>query len=130
MESKDRQVLEKINGHIQSVLNYCKDCSSLMQFEQNRMRVEACVFNLMQIGELAKSLLSEEAKEEIKTIPWKQIYGMRNRIVHGYAGVEMKIVWDTISEDLPLLGKELRRCLQAETYAPFMEGSAGNRDEK
>ena len=71
------------------------------------MRVEACVFNLMQIGELAKTSLSEEIKEEIKTIPWKQIYGLRNRIVHGYAGVEMKIVWDTIREDLPSLKKEL-----------------------
>lgn len=71
------------------------------------MRVETCVFNLMQIGELAKTSLSEEIKEEIKTIPWKQIYDLRNRIVHGYAGVEMKIVWDTIKEDLPQLKREL-----------------------
>jgi uncharacterized protein with HEPN domain len=48
------------------------------------MRVEACVFNLMQIGELAKISLSDEVKDQIVTIPWKQLYGMRNRIVHGY----------------------------------------------
>ncbi len=71
------------------------------------MRVEACVFNLMQIGELAKISLSEEAKAEISTIPWKQLYGMRNRIVHGYSGVDMRIVWDTISSDLPQLRQEI-----------------------
>lgn len=71
------------------------------------MRVEACVFNLMQTGELAKISLSEEAKAEISTIPWKQLYGMRNRIVHGYSGVDMRIVWDTISSDLPQLRKEI-----------------------
>lgn len=72
------------------------------------MLVEACVFNLMQIGELAKMSLSEEFKQELKTIPWKQLYGMRNRIVHGYSGVNMRIVWDTIIEDLPALAKEIK----------------------
>ena len=76
-------------------------------FQENSMRVEACVFNLMQIGELAKISLSEEAKAEISTIPWKQLYGMRNRIVHGYSGVDMRIVWDTISSDLPQLRQEI-----------------------
>ena len=56
------------------------------------MRVEACVFNLMQIGELAKTDLSDETKNNLSSIPWKQIYGMRNRIVHGYDGVEMTII--------------------------------------
>ena len=72
------------------------------------MRVEACVLNLMQIGEFAKMSLSEEFKQELKTIPWKQLYGMCNRIVHGYSGVNMRIVWDTIVEDLPALAKEIK----------------------
>ena len=109
MNSKDYQVLKKICMHVRSVLDYCKGCTDFIEFQKNNMRVEACVFNLMQIGELAKTSLSEEIKSEIKTIPWKQIYGMRNRIVHGYAGVEMKIVWDTIHDDLPQLEKELNK---------------------
>lgn len=71
------------------------------------MRVEATVFNLMQIGELAKASLSDTAKESIPGIPWKQIYGLRSRIVHGYDGVGMRIVWDTASEDIPQLCAEL-----------------------
>lgn len=71
------------------------------------MLVEATVFNLMQIGELAKESLSDEAKEQITTILWNQLYGMRNRIVHGYSGINLNIVWDTISQDIPKLREEL-----------------------
>ena len=52
----------------------------------------------------------------IATIPWKQLYGMRNRIVHGYSGVDMKIVWDTISEDLPVLKQEMERYLWGDEW--------------
>ncbi len=107
MNEKDKQVLQKIYQHLTAVLTYCEACDTLETFQENSMRVEACVFNLMQIGELAKISLSEEAKAEISTIPWKQLYGMRNRIVHGYSGVDMRIVWDTISSDLPQLRQEI-----------------------
>ena len=112
METKDKQVLNKIYEHICSVLKYCEGCKKLDDFLSDSMRVEACVFNLMQIGELAKQSLSDEAKAQIKTIPWKQIYGMRTRIVHGYSGVNMLIVWDTIHDDLPELKKELQTYLK------------------
>ena len=65
----------------------------------------------MQLGELAKQSLSDEAKSQITTIPWQQIYGLRNRIVHGYSGVNMKIVWETVAYDIPELHKELKTIL-------------------
>lgn len=76
------------------------------------MRVEATVFNLMQIGELAKESLGDDVKKVITTVPWQQIYGLRNRIVHGYSGVNMQIVWDTIREDLPVLREEITAYLE------------------
>lgn len=76
------------------------------------MRVEATVFNLMQIEELAKTSLSDAAKTAISNIPWKQLYGMRNRIVHGYDGVDMRIVWDTVSEDIPQLHQPLKAIIE------------------
>ena len=109
MEVKDTQVLKKIYEHAKSVLSYCSECKELNDFQDNSMRVEACVFNLMQIGELAKTSLSDGTKQIIKTIPWNQIYGMRNRIVHGYSGVNMQIIWDAITDDLPKLVEELEK---------------------
>ena len=76
------------------------------------MCVEATVFNLMQIGELAKISLSDELKNGIDSIPWKQIYGLRNRIVHGYDGIDLTIVWDTVKEDLPILEKEIKSLVE------------------
>lgn len=112
MNNKDRQVLEKIYYHVLSALKYCENCNSLNDFQADSMRVDACVFNLMQIGELAKISLTDEYKETVTSIPWKQLYGMRNRIVHGYSGVDMRIVWDTIHDDLPLLKKEIEKYLK------------------
>lgn len=109
MDKHDKKVLAKIAKHIAAVLKYCEQSETLKDFEADSMRVEACVFNLMQIGELSKTDLSDEAKAEISQVPWKQIYGMRNRIVHGYDGVEMNIIWDTIKLDLPVLQKELEK---------------------
>lgn len=107
MDNKDRRVLQKLLAHTEAILRYCRDCQTLADFEADPMRVEATVFNLMQIGELSKASLSDAAKEAIPSIPWKQIYGLRNRIVHGYDGVDMRIVWDTVSEDIPRLRAEL-----------------------
>ncbi|MBR1391605.1 MAG: DUF86 domain-containing protein [Lachnospiraceae bacterium] len=111
MVNKDLQVLKKIYDHINTVILYCSNCHSLDDFQADSMRVEACVFNLMQIGELAKIALSDDIKSQISTIPWKQLYGMRNRIVHGYSGVDMHIIWDTIHEDLPMLKQEIEKYL-------------------
>ncbi len=111
MNDKDRIVLKKILAHVNSILKYCDKYSNLEEFEADSMCVEACVFNLMQIGELAKTSLSDETKRNIANIPWNQLYGMRNRIVHGYDGVKMRIVWDTIKEDLPRLKVELASIL-------------------
>ena len=50
MNNKDQIVLRKIQGHIESILRYCEGIQSLQEFQSNSMRVEATVFNLMQIG--------------------------------------------------------------------------------
>jgi uncharacterized protein with HEPN domain len=47
-------------------------------------------------------------------IPWQQIIGMRNRLVHGYDIVDYDIVWSTVAQDLPPLITELERILPSE----------------
>ena len=104
MNSHDKKVLLKIREHAEHIIEYVSDIDTLETFTSNTMTVEACVFNLMQIGELAHSSLSAEAKTAMPTIPWHDIYGMRNRIVHGYDEVRMDVVWDTAKLDLkPLI---------------------------
>ena len=103
MNPKDREILLKILKHANHVVSYTARYESLAAFETDEMCVETTVFNLMQMGELAKTSLSEELKREVTGVPWHQIYGLRNRIVHGYEGVNMRIVWDTARHDIPEL---------------------------
>lgn len=112
MKPKNVLVLEKMLQHIQSIQIYCSGCGSRPEFEADSMRVEATVFNLMQLGELAKESLDDATKEQLSLIPWHQIYGLRNRIVHGYSGVNMQIVWDTVAKDIPALKSELETALK------------------
>ena len=114
MNERDRKVLRKIQMHASHIRDYTKGMNSLDSFAADDKTVEACVFNMMQIGELAHAELSDECKSELAAIPWNQIYGMRNRIVHGYGEVSMDIVWETIETDIPALMKALGEALQAE----------------
>ena len=108
---KDRQVLCKMLERIERVITYCNGLD-FEAFQANVMLQEACVFNIVQIGELAKQGLSDEIVAAHPDIPWRQIYGMRNRIVHGYEGVLLRIVWETIADSFPVLRNELLPLLQ------------------
>lgn len=106
------RTLAKIISHISRTLEYCER-RSFEEFQGNSMLQEACVFNILQIGELSKTGLDAAFIDAHPEIPWKQMYGLRNRIVHGYADVQMRIVWDTITEDFPDLRKQLQALLGA-----------------
>ena len=77
-------------------------------FTKNEMIVEACAFNFSQLGEFSHKL-EEEFQKNNPTIPWKAIYGMRNKIIHDYDGINLKVVWETITEDLPVLVEQLKQ---------------------
>lgn len=73
------------------------------QFCADIKLVEACVFNLSQMGELANRVDSDFALDH-PSIPWHSLYGLRNRIVHDYEGVNLQLIWEIIDGDLaPLL---------------------------
>ena len=68
--------------------------------------MEACVCNLSQIGELANRVEAAFA-ESHPQVPWRLLYGLRNRIVHDYEGVNLQLIWEIIQDDLPDLRDEL-----------------------
>ena len=104
------QSLRKIISHIDHTLEYCEGVS-FDAFMRNRMLQEACVFNILQIGELSKNGLDEAFAAMHPEIPWRQMYGLRNRIAHDYKGIQMKIVWETITYDFRPLRDSLSRIL-------------------
>ena len=104
---KDKQIIEKILKYTSKVLDYTKD-TEYDEFISNSMLVEACVFNLSQIGELVNKL-DKEFEEQHSSIPWRVMYGLRNKIVHDYEGVNLVLIWDIVKEDLPELNAQLEK---------------------
>jgi len=63
------------------------------------------------IGEAAAQI-SNESREALPQIPWADIIGMRNRLIHAYFDINLDILWKTIIEDLPPLISELEKTVK------------------
>ena len=70
------------------------------EFEENEVLQDSMMFRLIQISENARKL-SDDFRTENNVIPWSDIFGLRNRIVHDYGQVDLKIVYDTLIYDIP-----------------------------
>jgi uncharacterized protein with HEPN domain len=75
--------------------------------DHDRMLVLSLVKCIEIVGEAA-SRVSDATQAEIPSLPWADIVGMRNRLIHAYYDVDHDRVWDTVSEDLPMLIEALR----------------------
>lgn len=83
---------------------------SRRDFEQDLELYLALIKAVEIIGEAA-TRVSGDTQNNVASIPWPQIIGMRNRLVHGYDAIRRDRVWQTVREHLPLLMEELRRLL-------------------
>jgi uncharacterized protein with HEPN domain len=66
---------------------------------------------LLEIVGEAASQVSEEYRDKHPDIPWKDMVGLRNRLIHGYFDVDLDIVWDTVKTDLPPVVEQLRKLI-------------------
>ena len=95
------------------IIKHCKnieeDLNGLTreEFDKDRKTQNSLCFDILQIGELVKSL-SPNLLNEHDDIPWKKIKGMRDWVVHGYKSIDMDTIWDTSHKDI----KPLRKCCE------------------
>lgn len=78
--------------------------------DSDEMLALALVRLLEIVGEAAKKV-SEELRQRYPEIPWKQIAGTRDRLIHGYFDVDLDIIWSIVADDLLILIAELGRIL-------------------
>jgi uncharacterized protein with HEPN domain len=76
----------------------------LKEFKTNEMVQDAIIRNIEIIGEASKKI-SKDTKQTYYEIPWKEISGMRDKLIHDYLGVDVEVVWKTIKEDIPTLDR-------------------------
>ncbi|MCL2087911.1 MAG: DUF86 domain-containing protein [Oscillospiraceae bacterium] len=105
MDRKNEIILVKIIECIEKINRYISTVG-MPDFLTDSKLIEACVFNLLQIGELANRLDSD-FQQKHTDVPWHKMRGLRNRLVHNYEGVNFELVWDIIKIDLNALKKQL-----------------------
>lgn len=97
----DGYYIARIEKNIEFIIRNTKDIDE-EEFNGNEMLQDAMMFRLIQISENA-GYISREYKAAHPEIPWHDIYGLRNRIVHDYGNVSLHIVFSTLKRDIPLL---------------------------
>ncbi|CCK79002.1 conserved uncharacterized protein, DUF86 [Desulfobacula toluolica Tol2] len=74
---------------------------------KDQKTIDAVIRNLEIIGEAAANV-PQEIQDLYVDIPWYQMKGMRNILIHEYFGVDNDVLWNTIKKDLPVLMEKLQ----------------------
>lgn len=110
MSKRDWKILlEDILESIDKIEQYTQGLK-FDDFVISSMVVDAVVRNIEIIGEASKNVPAD-IKQKNKQIPWRKIAGMRNRIVHEYFGVDVRIIWFIVENELTSLKTEIIKIL-------------------
>jgi len=77
---------------------------------QDHKTQDAVVRNMEVLGEATKNL-SDEFREQYPDIPWRDMSGTRDRLIHHYFGINQEIVWQIVQQDLPGLKKKIEQLI-------------------
>lgn len=80
---------------------------------ENERVLNLALVRLIEIAGEAANRVSGQGRAKYPEIPWGQIVGMRNRLIHGYDNVDFEVIFKTVTEDLPPLVVELEKILGA-----------------
>jgi len=108
---EDRLYLGHIVEALDRILNYA--AAGEDNFKSDLKTQDAIIRNFQILGEAVKNV-SAETRGAHPEVPWKDIAGMRDRVVHDYFGVSLSIVWDVITKHLPALRESVRKLLALE----------------
>ena len=87
---------------------------SKKQFLQDETLKRAFVRSIEIIGEASKQV-TEDIRQKYPQIQWKAMAGMRDRLIHGYFGIDYDIVWDVLIQKIPKLNESIKDILEKET---------------
>ena len=95
---------------IQTIGDYLQGLTYPEYIADNRTK-DAIVRNLEVIGEAATHI-PDEVKERYSAIPWKNVIGLRNVVIHHYFGIDYATIWFIVKEQLPVLENQIEEVMQ------------------
>lgn len=102
---------------LRHMLAYAQEARALIrgrrraELDANHM-LELALTRLLEIVGEAANRVSEDMQQQHPEIPWRQIVGLRHRLIHGYDAVDLDILWDIVQYDLPPLIAALEKILR------------------
>ncbi len=105
--------LDDIVESISKILNYTKSYD-FEKFKSDDRTVDAVIRNLEIIGE-ASNKIPKNVRDKYPSVPWEEMYRMRNKAIHEYFGVDYEIVWDIVVNYLPENLNQIKEILETES---------------
>ena len=103
--------LRQIVDYVENIEEYVKS-TDFEGFEQNGLLQDGVIRKIELIGEAAKRLSVEFWEQYRDKLPLAEAVSTRNRLIHQYDDIDLKIVWNTVKNDLPNLKKKLEEFLE------------------
>jgi uncharacterized protein with HEPN domain len=101
MSREWRLYFDDLLAACEKVLSYT-DGMSQEVFEKSQLTYDATLWNVQLFGEAAKNI-PEPVRNQMPEVPWRELIGMRNHLVHGYFGINNRILWQVVSVEAPRL---------------------------
>ena len=111
MKSRDlRDYLQDILDAVNDIERFVADMS-YEQFIKDKKTLNAVVRSIEVIGEESKRL-PESLKAKNSELPWREIMGMRDKLIHAYFGVDTETIWKTVKENIPQLKQTIKKMVK------------------
>jgi len=110
MKRDESVYLQHVLDAIAKIETYLQGLDEETFYKQTLVQ-DGVIRQLQIIGEAAKRL-SDGLRAQYAHIPWQDIAGMRDKLIHDYFGVDIEKVWLTVKKDLPVLKRQINRILK------------------
>ena len=109
-ERTSEDYLRDILDYAEKAERFLLGIPSAEALQEDERTLLAVVRALEVVGEAAKRV-SQDLRRKHPQVPWRGMTGMRDKVIHGYFGVDVEVVWRTVHEDLPPLRKAISALL-------------------